>query len=186
MSKRGSIAAGLILVAAAAILSACTTHRSGHGAVYRPQHDSVRTGPVRAHTPVVAPHRDRYRDRRHRDRYRDRRHRDRYRDRRHRDRYRDRHESSRDRRDRRYPRSAKPTTPEPPAHGLYGTQPGQMKRRTGEPAPTSDHSRRAPRQSSSDPGRQATPPKYEPRTKSRSRRDKQPDAEHSKDRTSGS
>ena len=189
MSGRGPIVNSLILLAATGFLSACNAHHHNGGTVYRPHHDGVRTGPVRTRThtttrtTVVAPHRDRYRDNRYR-------------------------------RGDPYPRQGHPNAPatakrpNPPAHGLYGTQPGQLKRETGPNNPAKNTARATKRQigkpallgsqkqstkkqPSSILKKQATPPKssaltHQPRTKSGLPEGKQPNAEHRKGDTSGS
>lgn len=102
MAWRTTIGSALIPLAAAGFLSACHVHDHGHGAVYRPHHETVRTGPIPTRTTVVTPHRDGHRD----------------------DRYRRKHRYPGP------GHSGTPVTakrPSPPAHGLHGTQPGHLK-----------------------------------------------------------
>lgn len=145
MSGRGPIINGLILLAATGFLSACNVHHQSGGTVYKPHHGAVRTGPVETRSTVVRPHRDRYRSARYR--------RDRH-GRYHRDRagryYRDR--DGRYRRGDRYRRQGQPSPPatakrpNPPAHGLYGTQPGHLIRKPGPNNPASPTARTSKRQ----------------------------------------
>jgi len=110
VNRRRKIAAVLSMVAVAGLLSACHVHDHGYGAVYRPHHETVRTGPVRTRTTVISPRREDYRDNRHHRVYR--------------------HPGPGHRE---APDMAKRHNP--PAHGLHGTQPGHNKPKRGLEAP---------------------------------------------------